>query len=121
MSEDLTRQILEQDNARLQKEVDDLRALLARPVGVTVTGPDSAALNRVVEYLPQLTHIATNLSQVASALQRNEQTLSAIADALDGITAVRMPQDRKPKSGKRQNQAFMPTGPIRGSQSWFTT
>lgn len=78
MNEDLTRAILEQDNARLQKELADTRALLTRPVSVKVNGPDSAALGRVVEYLPQLTYIATNLSMVASALQNGQGSASSL-------------------------------------------
>lgn len=100
MNEDVSRAILEQDNAKLQKEVDDLRALLARPVAVTVAGPDSAALSRVVEYLPQLTNIATNLAYIASSLQRNEQAMGQIVEALKGAQAIKMPQDRQPKKGR---------------------
>lgn len=127
-NEDMTRAILEQENDRLQRELTDARALLSRPVGVTVQSPDAAALQKVVEYLPQLTFIATNLSHVSSAvnninnagpLARIATALEDIAASLEGAHAIKMPQDRLPKKNGPDTQSRKVND--QGGQSWFTT
>lgn len=96
MSEDLTVKILEQQNERLEEEIAQLKRIAERPI--QVTSPDSGALKKIEQYLPQLTHIATNLAHAASAIQKLEPemrsshsqqariatALERIADALEG-------------------------------------
>lgn len=85
MTEDLTREILEQDNRQLREALESVQALLNRPVNVTVSAPpvpEQATLKKVADYLPQLSHISTNLSHVASAVQSVNTTLLAIDSTL---------------------------------------
>lgn len=81
MSEDLTKEILERDNRDLREQVESLQAVLNRPVTVQIQQPeppDLTTLKKVADYLPQLTHISTNLSHVASAVQSVNATLTRI-------------------------------------------
>lgn len=81
MSEDLTKEILERDNRDLREQIESLQAVLNRPVNVRVEqppAPEQATLKKIGEYLPQLTHISTNLSHVASAVQNVNATLTRI-------------------------------------------
>lgn len=84
MNDALTRGInahLEQENDRLTKELDELRSLLRQPINIDVKS-DAATLKRIVDYLPQLTNIATNLAHTASAIQALQPSLAKIAKAL---------------------------------------
>lgn len=108
MSDDLSKQVLESEVARLQTENDRLLNLLNRPVSVTVQSSDSGVMQQIAQYLPQLTHIATNLAHVASAVQQQNESLKAVANALSDAQVIKMPSDRQaPKNG--------PKGP-----SWFS-
>lgn len=93
MTDELTSEILAQQLRETQDLLDSTKALLARPVTVEVKMPPPAeqkTLEKIGQYLPQLTHIATNLSHVASAVQMSNsksddlnKTLKRIADALE--------------------------------------
>lgn len=65
-----------------EKERDSLRAMLGRPVNVNIQAPEQGTLKKIEDYLPQLTHISTNLSQVASAIQNSNSNAMAISSAL---------------------------------------
>lgn len=111
MSDDVTRRILEQDNARLQKEMDDLRDLLGRPVAVTVQSPDSEALRTISQYMPQLTHLSTNMSYVASNLMMVNTTLQQIAEALKAEQGkVKKPDSLGPGNTGPGCKCDQPTG-----------
>jgi len=73
---------LAEENERLNKELGDMRALLGRAVNVNVQAPEQATLKKIGDYLPQLTHISTNLSQVASAIQASNNTAVTLATRL---------------------------------------
>lgn len=74
---------LEQENERLRRELDEVRAMLSRPVNVVLQNPQQSTLTQISQYLPQLTNIATNLSYVASAIQSVDARLDAIAKKLE--------------------------------------
>lgn len=82
LSEGINAHLVEQ-NDRLSRELEELRTLLRQPVNIQVQSPDSATLNRIGQYLPQLTNIATNLSYVASAVQALQPPLEKIVKALE--------------------------------------
>ena len=76
-------------NLELEDEVRDLKQLLSRPI--TIQGQDAEAWRKFMDYMPQLTHISTNISSTASAVQNSSSkldminlTLQRIATALEG-------------------------------------
>lgn len=89
-------QALIERNLQLEAELEAARAVMGRPIDVKVQS-DVEALNTVKTYLPQLTHMSTNFSHVASKLDWINDRLTAmhtqqarvigaverIADALD--------------------------------------
>lgn len=93
MSDDLTGDILRQQLKETQDLLESTKQLLARPVNVKVDLPpaaEQATLKKIAEYLPQLTHMSSNLSHVASAVQASNahaedisKQLKRIADALE--------------------------------------
>ena len=60
-----------------EEEMRKLRALLERPVNVTVQSPEQGTLRKSEDDLPQLTHMSTNRSHVASAVQAVNQAIIA--------------------------------------------
>lgn len=72
---------LEKDLERVEREKHLAEQELAR------LRHDITKLNdKVIAYLPQLTHMSTNLSKVASAVQAANKRSDRIADALEGLS-----------------------------------
>lgn len=88
-------------NLALEDEVRDLKQLLGRPI--TIQGQDAEAWRKFMDYMPQLTHLATNVSMTASAVQANKAsldsinlTLQRIATALEGGNVLPNPPAFQP-------------------------
>jgi len=71
MSDDVTVKVLESEVSRLEKEVTELRAALARPVNVTVTAPP-----------PPWQPPDPNISSALGALNLINLTLSNLVTAI---------------------------------------
>lgn len=97
MTDDLTNSILEQENERLGKELDELKAILTRPMVVNVEQNTSPAMNQILTYLPQLTHISTNLSHVASTVSAMNSSMVAALDRLTKTLEARLPLIPEPE------------------------
>lgn len=78
------------ENERLERQLTELRAMLGKPVTVNVQSPDSHVMQQIAQYLPQLTHMSTNISMVASALQNGNVAagIGMVAAHLDGNTRM---------------------------------
>ena len=96
-------------NLALEDEVRDLKQLLGRPI--TIQGQDAEAWRKFMDYMPQLTHLATNVSMTASAVQANKAsldsinlTLQRIATALEGGNVGESVGRRIEEAPARQSQ-----------------
>lgn len=65
---DRINEVLAEENERLKQDLLRTRALLERPVTVNIQSSDAATLKKVGEYLPQLTHLASNVATVGGEL-----------------------------------------------------
>ncbi|NUS02077.1 MAG: hypothetical protein HOV97_05880 [Nonomuraea sp.] len=61
---------LAEENQRLSKEIDDMRALLGRPVAVNIQAPEQHVLQQIGSYLPKFGELATNTATIAGQLMQ---------------------------------------------------
>jgi len=72
---------LAEQNAKLEQQVSLLQATLESQNNLLAMRSDTE--QQIIQYLPQLTHLATNMSYVASAIQEQTKVLQEISEKLD--------------------------------------
>jgi hypothetical protein len=87
VSDRINEHLLEERDQAVE-QLKKVERLLERPVNVTIQSSEEATLKKIGEYLPQLTHMATNLAHVASAIQAVNTTLMTATAKLEQLAKI---------------------------------
>lgn len=91
-------EVLAERNEELEKELAEMRALLGRPLNVNVQSANQDVLKKIGDYLPQLTHLSTNVAEVGGKLvQANaltEQTNRSLGHLVSHLATIAETLDR---------------------------